>query len=383
MVTSIAVSIFLSAGFISVSIIWFFAISLYNVRSPSTWQRKSLNPLILPILLFALNLPWIFLSADQPETVDLVTRKIHLLLIPAGFILIDKHISDRAFNFILTLFLVCSLLFSLLCLGGAFIQFLKSEAGEGTNRFTGFALSEVVNISPVYLSMFLNMAFVITLQNHFVGFKAKLAIGLYLATLILLLSSLPGILTLTVTSFLWMQSTTTKTWISLVTAGLLIVALTLVFIFYVPSQTLDPNDSKTETVKSIADRLIIWSYAMKTGNENPVTGHGSGMGQTALEQTYEREGFLRGAKASLNPHNQFLSTYLDLGLVGVLVLALVLLYPFVWSLRSGDFLLMTFIVMMILFFSFESVLVRQKGIVFFSYFYALIFSNSLRPASQD
>lgn len=101
-----AVSLFLPAGFISVAIIWFFTLCLYNYSVHAEWHWKRLNPLILPIALYLINLPWIFFLFDKPVAIDLVLRKVHLFLIPLGLILVNKQISDRAFYFILSLFLV-------------------------------------------------------------------------------------------------------------------------------------------------------------------------------------------------------------------------------------------------------------------------------------
>ena len=46
----------------------------------------------------------------------------------------------------------------------------------------------------------------------------------------------------------------------------------------------------------------------------------------------------------------------------------------VFSLRMNDTVGVCFIAVIVVFFCVESVLVRQKGIVFFSFFYSLLFS---------
>jgi O-antigen ligase len=121
-----------------------------------------------------------------------------------------------------------------------------------------------------------------------------------------------------------------------------------------------------------ANQLLIWSSAIEAIKQNPLTGYGTGDGQKAFEEIYEKNEPILKQGDPLNPHNEFFSASLDLGIAGGCLLIATLIIPFIRSIQVKDPIALGFIIIIAFFFCVESVLIRQKGIVFFSFFYSLL-----------
>src|SRR5690606_38748985 len=115
----------------------------------------------------------------------------HLLLIPLSFLLANKRFSQRALYTLLTLFLGACLLCSLFCLGSALHSYFDASGSVAAplQYLTFRQLTEWVGITPVYLSMFFNLALLITMENPFLGPTAKKFVAGYLVLFILLIGS--------------------------------------------------------------------------------------------------------------------------------------------------------------------------------------------------
>lgn len=77
--------------------------------------------------------------------------------------------------------------------------------------------------------------------------------------------------------------------------------------------------------------------------------------------------------ANLNPHNQYMHTWLSLGVVGLIFLNWIWFNILYIGMKRNIFLMIGFAVVTLISFSFESMLYRYWGIVFFSTFYSLIY----------
>lgn len=379
----IPVSLYLSAGFISVSVIWFCFLCVYNYQSSLKRQFKTLRILFFPIILYALYVIGISISGDLAVAVDLLLRKVHLFLIPIGFMVVNKRMSEKDLHIILAVFLISCLLCAFVCLSSAIyniIHFrsLTEHAADGNHYyFTYFKLTEPVNISPVYLSLYCNLAFLVTLKTPFLNSSLRTIIALYIVIFIIMISSTIGIISMAVISVLWVQTTAYKKMLRYIAGGILMISLLIGFYkssFLKDQFEIDYQEYSGDVVNTIPSRLAIWSSAWEAIKQNPI-GYGTVEGQKALEAAYKKNGFTWGIRESLNAHNEFLSALLDVGIFGFLILVGMLIYPFIQAVQSKDTLATSFIVMIFLFFCVESVLVRQKGIVFFSFFYSVVFSR--------
>jgi O-antigen ligase len=98
---------------------------------------------------------------------------------------------------------------------------------------------------------------------------------------------------------------------------------------------------------------------------NILFGVGVGDGMKELLESYKNESFQHGIDKEFNSHNQYLTTALYTGIIGLSVLLLLIFYLYFSAINNKNHLLTLFLNVFILFFLTESVLERQNGIVFF------------------
>ena len=115
--------------------------------------------------------------------------------------------------------------------------------------------------------------------------------------------------------------------------------------------------------------------------ENFWTGVGTGDVTDRLHSLYQNENFNYALHKNLNAHNQFIQTFIAIGIVGFLLLIGLVVLPAVLALRNGEILFVSFLLISVLNFFAESVLEREAGIVWFSFFYSLFFC-SVKPVKS-
>jgi len=78
-------------------------------------------------------------------------------------------------------------------------------------------------------------------------------------------------------------------------------------------------------------------------------------------------------KRHYNAHNQYIDTFVALGLPGLLVLLALLLWPFIYAIKKGHYLLLSLVLILLVSLFFESMINRQAGVMFFAFFLPMIF----------
>jgi O-antigen ligase len=130
-----------------------------------------------------------------------------------------------------------------------------------------------------------------------------------------------------------------------------------------------PVESNDESSSSV--HLTLWKNAIKLICQHPLFGVGIGDIHDELNKEYSKNNFQFGIGKNFNPHNQYLHTGVSLGVIGILVLLLMLVFPFVYSMKHQEWIYALFILIIFLNSMTESILERQAGILFFSFFNSL------------
>lgn len=136
-----------------------------------------------------------------------------------------------------------------------------------------------------------------------------------------------------------------------------------------------PEAIQTDDTESNAARLMIWRSAIDLAVENPF-GVGTGDVNIELSKKYHQNGYAGIESKQLNAHNQFLQTSAAIGVLGMLLLTLILLIPFVQSFISGDFVFSGFLLIAFSNALVEGILEAQAGVIFFAFFYSLLLRNA-------
>jgi O-antigen ligase len=127
---------------------------------------------------------------------------------------------------------------------------------------------------------------------------------------------------------------------------------------------------KTST-ESTAVRVLIWQEALQLVRENFLWGTGAGDDNDALYAAYERQGLTGALSHKLNAHNQYLQTFIGLGVCGFLLMLLMTAGQMIRAVRQKNVLLFIFSLLITLNFLVESMLQTSAGVLFFAFFYCV------------
>jgi O-antigen ligase len=132
------------------------------------------------------------------------------------------------------------------------------------------------------------------------------------------------------------------------------------------SEAVDPASTESTAV-----RRLIWHEAWEIGKRNWVFGTEVGDANPALYEAYHRNGLSGAYERRLNAHNQYLQTFVGLGLAGLLFLFALTVGQLINAIRARNFLLAMFSLVTTLNFTVESMLQASAGILFFVFFTCL------------
>jgi len=119
-------------------------------------------------------------------------------------------------------------------------------------------------------------------------------------------------------------------------------------------------------------RFAKWQCAKELVQRNWFWGVGTGDGQDELQKIYEEYKFYFASRYNrYNAHNQFLDTWIALGVIGLLSFLSIFIVPFAGAWRDKNFFLLG--ILIIFFFSAisESYLQRNLGVLTLSIFYGM------------
>lgn len=131
-------------------------------------------------------------------------------------------------------------------------------------------------------------------------------------------------------------------------------------------ETIDKTSSESTMV-----RLLIWQEAVTLIRADFIRGTGVGDVNDDLYRAYQAGGLTGALEHRLNAHNQYLQTFLGMGIVGFIVLLLLTVGQLIKGLLKRNFLLFMFSLLIVLNFLVESMLQTAAGVLYFSFFYCL------------
>jgi len=137
----------------------------------------------------------------------------------------------------------------------------------------------------------------------------------------------------------------------------------------------DPKMSGSE------QRLVMWLVSVEQIKEHPF-GVGTGNVDDVLGKRLRELGRDVLAKKNLNPHNQYLQTTVEVGFVGLIVLLILIVFVFIYALKNKNWLLLMVISSLAFNSLFESMLQRQSGIVFYTFWTCLLLLYSHKKSTE-
>lgn len=130
-------------------------------------------------------------------------------------------------------------------------------------------------------------------------------------------------------------------------------------------------------------RMVRWAVTWSLIRSAPVAGYGSGSEMPLLKDAYYRDRLYEPYLYGLNTHNQFLRCWLTTGMAGLLAYLGLLGFGFVQAWKRKDLVWTGFLVLVTTVSCAENILDVQKGIFWFSFFFAFfIFIREPRGTPQ-
>jgi O-antigen ligase len=135
----------------------------------------------------------------------------------------------------------------------------------------------------------------------------------------------------------------------------------------------------TTTKESNQVRILIWKASADIIKNNFLIGTGTGDVKDELMRTYKEKGMTGAFEHNLNAHNQFIQTFIALGVPGIVGL-LSLFISGIWSgIKKRKWVFIFFMIITLLNFIPESMLEVQTGVIFFAFFNSLLLFSEAEP----
>lgn len=346
-------------------------------------------PHFLLIAFFALHFVTLIYSDNPENGLSLIERRLSFVIFPVVFAATNRLYAQQ--EKILMSFALGNLLAALLCFSNAFFQIARSFSTRPDWEFSTrvayyFSYSHFSEfIHQAYFGVFLAFSVVVLFryrQNAVFGKKARM--GLKFLGMVFLLFTIyvvssksgigAGIVVLSGLLYIVLKQNQ-QWWLKIVVSGLV---LGLVFLAFQNQRfSTSFGESRVEKIdkdtrNSSEVRFLAWRAAVEVIGENFWLGTGLGDEVNELMKKYEHYGYTFPLEKRMNAHNQFLATFVEMGLPGILVLLALVFFPLYYGFRRKDYVLVLFLIISVLIMSFENAFSVQKGVVFFAFFYGLL-----------
>ncbi|CAA9298267.1 MAG: hypothetical protein AVDCRST_MAG56-5192 [uncultured Cytophagales bacterium] len=371
------------------------------------WQRLRRRPLawlfMAPYLMEILGM----LYTHRPaEGLFVLQKKVLLFAFPLLLATIPP-LSRRQVRHVLLAFVASCVAGSLYCLGSGLYYALVLGQPD---RLFYHELARFINMQGIYLSLYTGFCILVLVhcvlhewQTLSPAFRrAALATAVYLTGFTVLLSVRTALAALAflgaglLLRFFYVHRRL-AVGLAAITAALLLLA-GLLYLNPVSKQKFAEAFSTGETIplhqatdQSLgrnwggkALRFAIWQCTANVVRQRPLFGVGTGSTQDALQAGYKACNFDFAYRFNrYNAHNQFLETWVGLGLAGLTLLLAALLVPLYRALRAAHYLYVLLIVFFAINSLTESTLERQKGVLFYAFFNALLAFHGHQDSARE
>ena len=285
-------------------------------------------------------------------------------------------------------------------LAGLIFTFLFNFAKAGmlyqeTGSFNSFfynSLSEPLH--PGYLSMYLNLGMIILLVSLFVQEKRMfkntkmhyLLFALFFVFNLMVFSKNGVAVSVLLAILLFYHLLVVKKKVLLALSSVLLSGA-LMLLVYSQSSFVRNNieemmsnlvyeevDEHHKAQGSVSLRWVVWEASIEVIKDQPWIGVGTGDAGTHLIEEYKKKNEVVALEKKLNSHNQFLQTFVVLGLLGFSVLVMIFGVGILRSIKEKNYLALGFLILVLINCLTESAFETQAGTVFFAIFYCLTLS---------
>ena len=371
------------------SLVLMFVLAIIRlIRKPFLIKKNYSKSTLLFLLLYLLHIIGLLYSSNINEgLVDLQT-KLGLIIIPFIFLAIDR-ISQREFS-------LYSYAFILGCTIGCISGFyhatsLYFEKGYTDYLYSGyFSFFIPSNYYSIYLLTALVLIWHLAKTNNYSWLSKCLHFTpiIILTIGLILTASRASFLAIILIGILWVgyQLIYGENWKNRLLSSCIILSIisAIYFIPFTPFKRFKNittellEDNKGSTEKSASIRMQVWKASIDVISKNFLFGVGTGDIEVSLQNAYKERNITHAIKRSFNAHNQYLQSFMALGLTGFL-LVLSIFFNAAYNALTYKQLPYFLLVFPWFIFAFtESMLERHFGVLLFTFLY-FIWANYFIP----
>lgn len=356
---------------------------IYFLKTPT--KKILLKPFLINSVLFFALIISLFYSSDLSNAFRKLGPAILIIIFPLIFyILLAKYnIKKKVIYITLNLFSISTILFLLLYY--IFLFFAPHPDNPALDYFSIFSFRKslidmpIWGKHPIYLSIFIAISIINVLRIGKISFKKNKLFfytvlifqSIFIITL-LLMSSKAVILSLLVTSiiilYIHSKNKSQTFFISILIFTLLYISI--LFIPQVNARFKELFLLKTYSLENLDYRnssqihVAIWQTAIEKIKEAPVFGYGIGDVKSVLHEGYKDKSPIL-LKKNYNAHNQYLSIWLGVGIIGFLLLFYFLIFNYKIAIKNKDYMFIAILIFFSLNFLTENIIERQTGAMLF------------------
>ncbi|HMZ90643.1 MAG TPA: O-antigen ligase family protein [Chitinophagales bacterium] len=352
------------------------------------WKRITSNKRFL--LFAAIYIPAVygyFLSSNTTIAGHDLQVRLYALLIPIFFTLAGP-LSKKELRRLLSCYVISSVLFALT----AIVVAIWRYPDIGAQAFYYKELVSFTFIHPSYAAMFLVFAVMlvsaelvtrweeITSGNRIIYILLMLLLSLIVLLLTAKLAIACLFIVISLAVFVWGKKNynTTKAILILISLNIAMFIAMMMLPYTRERMQMLLHYKETSYSNSVDSREQIWHSAIQVASDHLIVGIGTGDAEDMLVSQYAANQFETGVQERYNCHNEYLQVLVDTGLPGLIFFLLVLTGCFRLAFIDKNYLWMAFLLLFAINIITENMLRTQSGIVFFSFFNALLGLHSGR-----
>jgi O-antigen ligase len=281
------------------------------------------------------------------------------------------------------------------------VAYSRNPNSSASFLFERMTISDPL-MHPGYLSNYIVFAFVFVCLKLTRNVKKALRLNLILITIgVIFLFALFVFISKTALLFLgffivyllWkLSSYIQNTIVRIVVVFCLLLSIGLVS-YTIPSVKYRFNETKINIHKqkpsevmfwhSTSARVAAWNLEWDLIKQKPIVGYGTGAANPLLLSSFKQKGYTDLVKYNMHTHNQVFHTWLDLGLLGIVLLFVLLFYvAYLFAVKQKNEIGFWMILLTLVNISTDDMLEIQAGVVFFVFFITLFLYKNKATAKK-
>lgn len=371
----------------SILIIFGVLLTMFKILAKNEWQKLELSQLSISLLFFLfVELIGLLYTSRENIGVGLFNIEKHLSFIFLPILFVDFNIDEKLRRLLLLVFVASCFFAMLFCV----VINIRLSLVEGKYfheyYFSHDRFSQPIEMQAVYFGLYLSWA-VLILGSLYLEKPIKKSNIFFVSFFVLIFvlglvatgaRTVLGALTITVFANLLIYAISIKSYKTLLVAIAFPLVVAVLVSLNPVSRTrfldvLNKNAEKS-SYDSYFARTYIWRPGLEAVKENFWFGVGTGDGQTELDKKFIEYNYSAGI-GLFNMHNQYLQLMLDLGLVGLFAFIAIFFIHLRNAYFKMDFLYLSFLSLFMISCLTESMLNRNKGILFFVLFGIVLFKS--------